>query len=72
MSSAQLDIQPLDEAAEPTEAAAAPFVLKQQVAERLAAHRARNGNPQTSAAPSAPAPRSSSAKPRAARIAATF
>jgi len=71
MSSAQLDIQPLDEAAEPTEAAAAPFVLKQQVAERLAAHRARNGNPQTSAAPSAPAPRSSSAKPRAARIAAT-
>lgn len=71
MSSAQLDIQPLDEAAERTEAAAAPFVLKQQVAERLAAHRARNGNPQTSAAPSAPAPRSSSAKPRAARIAAT-
>lgn len=71
MSSAQLDIQPLDEAAEPTEAAAAPFVLKQQVAERLAAHRARNGNPQTSAAPSAPAPRSSSVKPRAVRIAAT-
>ena len=72
MSSAQLDIQPLDEAAAESEAAAAPFALKQQVAERLAAHRARHGNnaPQ-SAAPATPAPQSSSAKPRAARIAAT-
>lgn len=71
MSSAQLDIQPLDEAAESSEAAASPFVLKQQVAERLAAHRARNGgNAAPPAAPSA-VQRSSSAKPRAARIAAT-
>lgn len=71
-SSAQLDIQPLlDEAAEESEAAVQPFALKQQVAERLAAHRARHNQP--SAAPAAPAVRASSslAKPRAARIAAT-
>jgi uncharacterized RDD family membrane protein YckC len=71
MSSAQLDIQPLDEAAAEPEAAA-PFALKQQVAERLAAHRARHSNnaPQP-AATATPAAQSSSAKPRAARIAAT-
>jgi uncharacterized RDD family membrane protein YckC len=69
MSSAQLDIQPLDEAAAESEAAA-PFALKQQVAERLAAHRARHGNntPQSTAV--TPAAQASSAKPRAARIAA--
>jgi uncharacterized RDD family membrane protein YckC len=40
MSSAQLDLQPLDEAAAETEAVI-PLGLKQQAAERLAAHRAR-------------------------------
>src|SRR5258708_6594194 len=51
MSSAQLDIQPLDESIGETEAASAPFALKEQVAERLAAHRARrtrtSGSPVT-------------------------
>jgi uncharacterized RDD family membrane protein YckC len=67
MSSAQLDIHPLDEVAAETEAAA-PFALKEQVAERLAAHRARrsqhSSTPVTPIAPPAPA------KARAARIAA--
>ncbi len=67
MSSAQLDIQPLDEAAEEPETA---FALKQQVAERLAAHRARHSNTHPSAAPAPPVARSASTKPRAARIAA--
>src|SRR5260370_4241 len=40
MSSAQRDLLPLDEAQDETEAAA-PFALKEQVAQRLAAHRAR-------------------------------
>jgi uncharacterized RDD family membrane protein YckC len=68
MSSAQLDIQPLDEAAANSEATLAPFALKQQVAERLAAHRARHGQQTTSPAPSVV--RSAAAKPRAAQIAA--
>jgi uncharacterized RDD family membrane protein YckC len=68
MSSAQLDIQPLDEAAAESEAAPAPFALKQQVAERLAAHRARHG--QQAAAPAPSIVRPTAAKPRAARIAA--
>lgn len=73
MSSAQLEIQPFDEAA--AESAAQPeaplsaFALKQQVAERLAAHRSRHNQSQP-AAPSAPAGRTAAAKPRAARIAA--
>jgi uncharacterized RDD family membrane protein YckC len=67
MSSAQLDIQPVDEAIEESKAALAPFALKQQVAERLAAHRARHSQP---AAAPAPTTRPTSAKPRAARIAA--
>ena len=66
MTSAQLEIHPLDESSAETEA---PFALREQVAERLAAHRARRTRP--SATPvtslSAPAP----AKARAARIAAT-
>jgi uncharacterized RDD family membrane protein YckC len=67
MSAAQRDLLPLDEAPEETEAAA-PFALKEQVAERLAAHRARRGQrPGPSAAPSAtPTPASS----RASRVAA--
>ncbi|HUZ93897.1 MAG TPA: RDD family protein [Edaphobacter sp.] len=68
MSSAQLDIQPLDEAAEEAEAALAPLALKQQVAERLAAHRARHG--QQAAAPAPTIVRPASTKPRAAQIAA--
>jgi uncharacterized RDD family membrane protein YckC len=40
MSAAQRDLLPLDEAPAETEAAA-PFALKEQVAQRLAAHRAR-------------------------------
>ncbi|MEO8737221.1 MAG: RDD family protein [Edaphobacter sp.] len=73
MSSAQLDIQPLDEAPEESEAAPTPFALKQQVAERLAAHRARHSNSaQQSAVPVAQIPaQPAAAKPRAARIAAT-
>ena len=65
MSSAQLDLQPLENAGgEPEEA---PFALTEQVAERLAAHRARRG--QTAATQAAPA--THAAKPRTARIAAT-
>jgi uncharacterized RDD family membrane protein YckC len=68
MSSLQRDLLSLDEAPEETEAAP-PFALKEQVAERLAAHRARRGNgPGRAVTPIAAAkPRSS----RAARIAAT-
>ena len=68
MSSAQLDIQPLDEAAANPEATPAAFALKQQVAERLAAHRARHGQQAAAASPSAARP--AAAKPRAAQIAA--
>jgi uncharacterized RDD family membrane protein YckC len=72
MSSAQLDIQPLDEAAEESEAALAPFALKQQVTERLAAHRARhsNSNSQQAATPAPPVVRAAATKPRAAAVAA--
>jgi len=70
MSSAQLDIQPLDEAAEESETALAPFALKQQVAERLAAHRARHSDHRQSETPAPPVARSVATKPRAARIAA--
>jgi uncharacterized RDD family membrane protein YckC len=67
MSSAQRDLLLLDEATNETEAAA-PFELKEQVAQRLAAHRARRtqrlGNPVTPIVPPA------SADSRASRIAA--
>jgi hypothetical protein len=67
MSSAQRDLLPPDEAPDETEAAA-PFALKEQVAQRLAAHRARRtqrpGNSVKPIAPSAPA------GSRASRIAA--
>jgi uncharacterized RDD family membrane protein YckC len=66
MSSAQRDLHPLDEAAREMEAEA-PFALKEQVAQRLAAHRARrNPHSNSSAAPIAPPP----AKSRSSRIAA--
>jgi hypothetical protein len=67
MSSAQVDLHPLDEAAAETEAAA-PFGLKEQVAERLAAHRARRN--QRPAGPIIPIAPPTPAKPSASRIAA--
>jgi uncharacterized RDD family membrane protein YckC len=67
MSSAQLDVQPLDVAAAETEAEA-PFALKQQVAERLAAHRARRTQHSTSSVRPIASP--TPAKARSARIAA--
>ncbi len=68
MSSLQRDLLSLDEAPDETEAAP-PFALKEQVAERLAAHRARRGNgPGRTVTPiAASKPRTS----RSARIAAT-
>jgi uncharacterized RDD family membrane protein YckC len=68
MSSAQLDLHTLDEGFRATEAATTPFVLKEQVAERLAAHRAKRAQP--SGTPVAPAATAPSAKGRSARIAA--
>ena len=67
MSSAQRDLLPVDEVPDETEAAA-PFALKEQVAQRLAAHRARRtrqpANLVKPIAPSAPA------TSRASRVAA--
>jgi uncharacterized RDD family membrane protein YckC len=67
MNSAQRELLPLDETSAETEAAA-PFALREQVAERLAAHRARRaGNSAGQVTPiAAPAP----ATKRSARIAA--
>jgi uncharacterized RDD family membrane protein YckC len=67
MSSAQVDLHPLDEATAETEAAAS-FGLKEQVAERLAAHRARRSQPP--AGPIVPICPPAPAKATAARIAA--
>ena len=68
MTSAQLEIRPLDES--PAETEAAPFALREQVAERLAAHRSRRARPanEGTAVPHLAAP--TPAKARAARIAA--
>jgi uncharacterized RDD family membrane protein YckC len=66
MNSAQRDLLPLDEAPEETEAAA-PFALKEQVAQRLAAHRARRTQGLANPTPIAPP---TSANARASRIAA--
>jgi uncharacterized RDD family membrane protein YckC len=66
-SAAQLDILPLDEAAAQTEAPDT-FALKEQVAERLAAHRARRTRTTGPALTPIAAP--SPAKARSARIAA--
>ena len=71
MSSAQFNLQPQDdlfENLEDLEAPSAPAALKQQVAERLAAHRARRKNTSPSAHPQ---PITPSANSRTARIAAT-
>ena len=67
MSSAQLDTQTLDEVAVETEAAA-PLGLREQAAERLAAHRARRA--QRSNSPVTPIAQPAPAKARAAHIAA--
>ena len=66
MNSAQRDLLPLDGAPDETEAAA-PFELKEQVAQRLAAHRARRNQRPDSPTPIAPP---ASANARASRIAA--
>src|SRR6202051_3925147 len=66
MNSAQRDLLPLDEAPDETEAAA-PFALKEQVAQRLAAHRARRTQSLGSPTPIVTA---ASANVRASRIAA--
>jgi uncharacterized RDD family membrane protein YckC len=70
MNSAQRDLLPLDEAPDETEAAA-PFALKEQVAQRLAAHRARR-NQSPDQRPDSPTPivSAASANARASRIAA--
>ena len=67
MSSAQRDLLSLDEAAAGTEAEA-PFALKEQVAQRLAAHRARRS--QHSGGSVTPIATQSPAKSRSSRIAA--
>ncbi len=72
MSSAQRDIQPLDDLFGQTDAAE-PFALKEQVAERLAAHRARKSRAAGSSVTpiSHSEPSHSTPKSRAARIAAS-
>jgi uncharacterized RDD family membrane protein YckC len=67
MSSAQRELHSLDEATSGTEAEA-PFALKEQVAQRLAAHRARRN--QHSDGSVTPIATPSPAKPRSSRIAA--
>jgi len=67
MSSAQRDLLPLDETAAETEAAS-PFALKEQVAQRLAAHRARRT--QQSGSTVTPIAKPSPEKSRSSRIAA--
>jgi uncharacterized RDD family membrane protein YckC len=68
MNSAQRDLYPLDEAQDETEAAA-PLALKEQVTQRLAAHRARRNQRPDSPTPIVP-PASAGAGARASRIAA--
>ena len=70
MNSAQRDLYPLDEAPDETEAAA-PFALKEQVTQRLAAHRARRSQ-RPDKYPDSPTPivTAASANARASRIAA--
>ncbi|WP_158942278.1 hypothetical protein, partial [Granulicella sp. S190] len=67
MSSAQRDLQSLDEATAETEAGA-PFALKEQVAQRLAAHRARRS--QQGGPALTPIAQPGPAKTRSSRIAA--
>jgi uncharacterized RDD family membrane protein YckC len=67
MSAAQRDLLPLDESRAETEAPE-PFALKEQVAQRLAAHRARRA--QYAGGPSTPIAKPTSQNARASRIAA--
>jgi uncharacterized RDD family membrane protein YckC len=67
--SAERKIQPQDEATAGGEAPLEPFALKQQVAERLAAHRSRRGQ-QAGTGLEQPSP-ATPARERTARIAAT-
>lgn len=67
MTSAQLEASPLDESSAETEA---PFALREQVAERLAAHRSRRNRP-TAAAHVTSISEPTPARARAAQIAAT-
>jgi uncharacterized RDD family membrane protein YckC len=67
MSAAQRELLPLDEAPAETEAAA-PLALKEQVAQRLAAHRARRG--QRLSNPVTPIANPTAANSRSSRIAA--
>jgi uncharacterized RDD family membrane protein YckC len=69
MSAAQRDLLPLDESPDETEAAA-PFALKEQVAQRLAAHRARRNQHPDGPTPVTPSASPASASARASRIAA--
>ena len=75
MSGAQRDTHPLDDLFGQTDAAEAPFVLKEQVAERLAAHRARKsrvaGSSVTPISQSADEPSHLNSRSRSARIAAS-
>ena len=66
MSSAQRDLLPLDEAPAETEAAA-PFALREQVAQRLAAHRARRTQQSNSSI--TPIAQPNAGKSRSSRIA---
>jgi len=68
MTSAQLEIRPLDES--PAETEAAPFALREQVAERLAAHRSRRARPAIGGSNVPHIAAATPAKVRAARIAA--
>lgn len=67
---AQVDRQPEPDTAELQQDLQEPFALRQQVAERLAAHRARRGSARPSFA-EPEAPRRSPARARSAAIAAT-
>ena len=75
MSGAQRDIQPLDDLFGQTDAAEATFALKEQVAERLAAHRARKsrvvGSSITPISQSSDEPSHPNSRSRSARIVAS-
>ena len=75
MSGAQRDIQPLDDLLGQTDAAEATFALKEQVAERLAAHRARKsrvvGSSITPISQPSDEPSHPNSRSRSARIAAS-
>ncbi len=74
MNGAQRDIQPLDDLFGETDAADAPFALKEQVAERLAAHRARKSRvagPSVTSISQSAEPSHPNSRSRSAQIAAS-